>query len=65
MTPPTDLEKAKTYGDIFAIVKSSVKRTLGLHRVGLMLYLGNLPIRVGAFYLMGINDIVINCRLLG
>ena len=65
MTPPTDLEKAKTYGDIFAIVKTAVKRTLGLHRVGLMLYLGNLPIRVGAFHPMGTNDIVINRRLLG
>jgi hypothetical protein len=30
-----------------------------------MLYLGNLPIRVGAFHPMGTNDIVINRRLLG
>jgi hypothetical protein len=38
---------------------------MGLHRVGLMLFLGNLPIRVGAFHPMGTNDIVINRRLLG
>lgn len=42
-----------------------MKRSLGLHRVGLMLYLGNLPIRVGAFHPLGTNDIVINRRLLG
>ena len=30
-----------------------------------MLYLGNLPIRVGAFHPLGTNDIVINRRLLG
>jgi hypothetical protein len=46
-------------------VKGAVKRSLGLHRVGLMLYLGNLPMRVGAFHPMGTNDIVINRRLLG
>jgi hypothetical protein len=30
-----------------------------------MLFLGNLPIKVGAFHPMGTNDIVINRRLLG
>jgi hypothetical protein len=44
-------------------VKRSVKKTLGLHRVGLMLLLGNLPINVGAFHPMGTNEIVLN-RLL-
>jgi len=47
------------------VVKKAVQRTLGRHRVGLMLYLGNLPIRVGAFHQMGTNDIVLNRRLLG
>ena len=65
MTFPTDLENAQTYGDIFTIVKKAVKRSLGHHRVGLMLFLGNLPIKVGAFHPLGTNDIVINRRLLG
>ena len=65
LTLPTDLDQAKDYGDIFVLVKNSVKKSLGLHRVGLMLYLGNLPIRVGAFHPMGTNDIVLNRRLLG
>ncbi len=37
---------------------------MGQHRVGLMLYLGNLPMKVGAFHPMGTNDIVLNRRLL-
>ena len=60
----TDLGKAKNYGDIFALVKKAVKRSLSQHRMGLMLYLGNLPMRVGAFHPMGTNDIVLNRRLL-
>lgn len=64
MPLPTDLEKAKNYGDIFTLVKKAVKRSLGEHRVGLMLYLGNLPMKVGAFHPMGTNDIVLNKRLL-
>lgn len=60
----TELENAKNYGDLFALVKKAVKRSLGQHRVGLMLYLGNLPMKVGAFHPMGTNDIVLNRRLL-
>ena len=60
----SELERAKDYGDIFALVKKALKRSLGQHRVGLMLYLGNLPMRVGAFHPLGTNDIVLNRRLL-
>ena len=59
-----DLETCKDFGDVFALVKRSVKKTLGLHRVGLMLLLGNLPMNVGAFHPMGTNEIVLNRRLL-
>jgi len=58
------LERAKSYGDIFSLVKKAVERSLGDHRVGLMLYLGNLPLNVGAFHPLGTNDIVLNRRLL-
>ena len=64
MLPSIELESAKSYGDIFALVKKAVKRSLGQHRVGLMLYLVNLPMKVGAFHPMGTNDIVLNRRLL-
>lgn len=59
-----ELDQAKGYSDIFALVKKLVKRSLGEHRVGLMLFLGNLPLKVGAFHPIGTNDIVLNRRLL-
>ncbi len=59
-----ELEKCKNYGDIFSLVKKAVKKSLGEHRVGLMLLLGNLPMKVGAFHPIGTNDIVLNRRLL-
>ncbi|MGD2142356.1 MAG: hypothetical protein PVH79_02620 [Candidatus Bathyarchaeota archaeon] len=59
-----ELDHAKSYGDIFFLVKKAVRRTLREHRVGLMLYLGNLPMNVGAFHPLGTNDIVINRRIL-
>jgi hypothetical protein len=59
-----DLTRAKTYGDIFVLVKKAVRNSLNEHRMGLMLYLGNLPMRVGAFHPMGTNDIVLNRKLI-
>ena len=59
-----EFEKCIDYGDIFSLVKKVVEKSLGEHRVGLMLFLGNLPIRVGAFHALGTNDIVLNRRLL-
>ncbi|MFQ6095170.1 MAG: hypothetical protein ACE5NN_03395, partial [Candidatus Bathyarchaeia archaeon] len=44
-------------------VKRAVRKTIGRERAGLMLYLGNLPLRVGAFHPLGSNGIVINKRL--
>lgn len=58
------LETCKNFGDIFELVKISVKTVLGRERAGLMLYLGNLPLRVGAFHQIGSNGIVMNKRLL-
>jgi len=58
------LDRCKGYGDIFDLVKRAVRKFLGLNRAGLMLYLGNLPIHVGAFYKMGSNAIVMNKKLI-
>lgn len=58
------LEKSKNFADIFELVKRAVKVVLGRERAGLMLYLGNLPLRVGAFHQIGSNGIVMNKRLL-
>jgi hypothetical protein len=58
-----ELDKARSYGDVFTLVKRTVRKSVGQHRVGLMLLLGNLPLRVGAFHPMGTNEIVLNRRL--
>jgi hypothetical protein len=59
-----ELNRCKNFGDVFQLVKRAVKETLGESRVGLMLYLGNLPINVGAFHQVGSNGIVLNRRVL-
>ncbi len=59
-----DLDRCENFGDIFELVKKAVKQTLGQERIGLMLYLGNLPLSVGAFHQVGSNGIVINRKLL-
>lgn len=60
----SEFERAQSYGELFTLVKRAVKNTLGVHRVGLMLYLGDLPIRVGGFHPLGTNEIIINRRLM-
>ncbi|MBS7638885.1 MAG: hypothetical protein QW600_00805 [Candidatus Bathyarchaeia archaeon] len=58
------LEECKRYGEIFDLVKKAVKEFLGLHRVGLLLYLESLPTNVGAYYQVGSNGIVLNKLLI-
>jgi hypothetical protein len=58
------LERSRSYSDLFVIVKRAVKKVLGRHRSGLLLYLGDLPIGVGAFHQVGSNGIVLNRRVL-
>ena len=58
------LDRCKDYGDVFEVVKKAVKQSLNRERAGLMLYLGNLPLQVGAFHGVGSNGIVLNKRVL-
>lgn len=58
------LEKSENFGDVFEIVKKSVKQHLQKERGGLMLVLANLPIQLGAFHSLGSNSIVMNRSLL-
>lgn len=59
-----ELDRAENFGDIFAIVKRSVEESTGLKRAGLMLYLTELPMYLGAFHEVGGNAIVMNRMLL-
>lgn len=57
------LEKAQGYSDVWEIVKDTVKDSLGEHRVGMMLFLDDLPLQVGAYHPLGTNNIVLNRTL--
>ncbi len=60
------LEKAKSFADIFDLVKAAVKKYLGTDQAGLLLGLSDLGAYdnayLGAFYSFDANTIVINKR---
>ncbi len=58
------LSSAEGFDAIFEMVKAGTERTLGLHRAGLTLVLGDIPNDVGAYHQMGSNVIVMNRNLL-
>ena len=58
------LDKCENFKEIFSLVKKSVKKVLNRERVGLMLYLMDLPLGLGAFHEVGSNGIVMNRSLL-
>jgi len=57
------LKEAQGYGEIWQIVKETVKVSLGKYRVGMMLFLEDLPLQFGAYHSVGTNNIVLNKRL--
>jgi len=58
------LARAKGFDEIFEMVKAGTERSLGMHRAGLTLVLGDLPNDVGAYHQLGSNAIVMNRNLL-
>ena len=54
------LDSAASYGEVWEIVKDTVKFALHKHRVGMMLFLDDLPIQLGAYHPLGTNNIVLN-----
>lgn len=57
------LENAEGYGEVWEIVKATVKSSLNERRVGMMLFLDDLPLRLGAYHPLGTNNIVLNRAL--
>jgi len=57
------LEKAMSYGEVWDVVKDSVAFSLNIRRGGLMLFLDDLPIQLGAYHPLGTNNIVLNRTL--
>ncbi|MEM3699641.1 MAG: hypothetical protein QXL57_02090 [Candidatus Bathyarchaeia archaeon] len=58
------LENAKSYGEVWEIVKDTVYFSLHRRRGGMMLFLDDLPIQLGAYHPFGTNNIVLNRRLI-
>ena len=63
-TNKVQLESADGFEDIFEMVKSATESSLGRHRAGLTLVLGDIPNNIGAYHEMGSNAIVMNRNLL-
>lgn len=57
------LENAQGYGEVWEIVKDTAKDSLDERRVGMMLFLDDLPLRLGAYHPLGTNNIVLNRAL--
>lgn len=60
----TRLDKADGYGEVWNIVKDSVASALHKRRSGMMLFLDDLPIQLGAYHPVGTNNIVLNRTLI-
>jgi hypothetical protein len=54
------LESAAGYGDLWELVKDTVWFVLRKRRSGIMLFLDDLPIQLGAYHPVGTNSIVLN-----
>ena len=57
------LNKARGFGEVWEIVKDTVKDSLGKHRVGMMLFLDDLPFHLGAYHPLGTNNMILNRTL--
>jgi len=56
------LEEAKNYGEIWNIVKDVVAFSLQKRRGGMILFLDDMPLQLGAYHPIGTNNIVLNRR---
>ncbi len=64
MNTSESLDRSFNFSEVFQLVKTSVKSSLGRRRTGLMLGLADLPEYIGAFHQIGSNFIVMNRLLL-
>ena len=58
------IDEAEGFSGVWEIVKETVKVSLGEHRLGMLLFLDDLPLHLGAYYPVGTNNIVLNRSLL-
>ncbi len=58
------IESAEGFKEVWEIVKRTVKTFLGRERQGMLLFLDDLPLHLGAYHQLGTNNIVLNRSLL-
>ncbi|UCH32700.1 MAG: hypothetical protein JSV05_04820 [Candidatus Bathyarchaeota archaeon] len=58
------LDNAQGYGEVWDIVKDNAKAVLNSQRLGMMLFLDDMPLRLGAYHPIGTNNIVLNRALI-
>ena len=63
-TYSSKLDEAEGFSEIWKIVKEVAKNTLGEQRVGIMLFLADLPLGLGAYHPLGTNNVVLNRTLI-
>ena len=57
------IEEAEDFRDVWEIVKETVNFCLGKKRHGMLLFLDDLPLHLGAYHQLGTNNIVLNRTL--
>ena len=57
------IDEAEGFSGVWEIVKETVKISLGKHRLGMLLFLDDLPLHLGAYHQLGTNNIVLNRSL--
>jgi hypothetical protein len=57
------IDEVEGFSGVWEIVKDTVKLTLGKHRLGMLLFLDDLPLHLGAYHQLGTNNIVLNRSL--
>jgi len=58
------IDKAEGFSGVWEIAKDTVKDSLNEHRKGMLLFLDDLPLRVGAYHPLGTNNMVLNRTLI-
>jgi hypothetical protein len=58
-----ELENAESYAEVWRIVRETAESSVGKHRAGMMLFLDDLPLQLGAYHSVGTNNIVLNRSL--
>lgn len=57
------IDDAEGFSGVWEIVKDTVKASLGKHRLGMLLFLDDMPLNLGAYHQLGTNKIVLNRTL--